>query len=335
MSSDYDTYSRIHAKSILLSEAGVKFHLDTDDTKTITLKGTPSAVGNIDLQLPVGAGTLMLTNDDLDSRNLVNGNLLTSVSPADGDGFLMYDASDSSAPKRVLGSALKTYVSSVALPSATEAQMLVANSSGVYASVSMSGDATVNASGVLTLANDSVGTAQVEAGAITAGKLDINGATLLSGHVIGVDEMLLYDDSSASNVKVPMSGVASYVSANLSVGSVSSLKIVDGAITTVKVASDAITTVKIADANITTAKVADAAITTAKVADANITTDKVADDAITSAKLAAAIALDTSVQAPTVFIGSNKWKVELNGNDLVFYYYNGSAWVVGQSISAP
>jgi hypothetical protein len=335
MSSSYDDYSRIHCKSILLSEAGVKFHLDTDDTKTITLKGTPSAVGNIDLQLPVGAGTLMLTNDDLDSRNLVNGNLLTSVSPADGDGFLMYDASDSSAPKRVLGSALKTYVGSVALPSATEAQMLVANSSGVYASVSMSGDATVNASGVLTLANDSVGTAQVEAGAITAGKLDINGATLLSGHVIGVDEMLLYDASSTSNVKVPMSGVASYVSANLSVGSVSSVKIVDGAITTVKVASDAITTVKIADANITTAKVADAAITTAKVADANITTDKVADDAITSAKLAAAIALDTSVQAPTVFIGSNKWKVELNGNDLVFYYYNGSAWVVGQSISAP
>jgi hypothetical protein len=333
--SDYDTYSRIHCKSIMLSEAGIKYHLDSDDTKTITLKATPSAVGNIDLQLPVGAGTLMRTSDDLDSRNLVHGNLLASVIPVNDDAFLIYDASDSNEPKRVLGSSLKDYIGPVALPSATEAQMLVANSSGVYASVSMSGDATVNASGVLTLANDSVGTAQVEAGAITAGKLDINGATLLSGHVIGVDEMLLYDASSTSNVKVPMSGVASYVSANLSVGSVSSVKIVDGAITTVKVASDAITTVKIADANITTAKVADAAITTAKVADANITTDKVADDAITSAKLAAAIALDTSVQAPTVFIGSNKWKVELNGNDLVFYYYNGSAWVVGQSISAP
>jgi hypothetical protein len=335
MSSSYDDYSSIHCKSILLSEAGVKFHLDTDDTKTITLKGTPSASGNIDLQLPTSAGTLMRTSDDLDSRNLVHGNLLASVIPVDDDAWLIYDASDSNEPKRVLGSSLKTYVGSVALPSATEAQMLVANSSGVYASVSMSGDATVNASGVLTLANDSVGTAQVEAGAITAGKLNINGATLLSGHVIGVDEMLLYDDSSASNVKVPMSGVASYVSAHLSVGSVSSLKIVDGAVTTAKLASDAVTTVKIADANITTAKVADAAITTAKVADANITTDKVADDAITSAKLAAAIALDTSVQAPTVFIGSNKWKVELNGNDLVFYYYNGSAWVVGQSISAP
>jgi len=335
MSSSYDDYSRIHCKSILLSEAGVKFHLDTDDTKTITLKGTPSAVGNIDLQLPVGAGTLMRTSDDLDSRNLVHGNLLASVIPVNDDAFLIYDASDSNEPKRVLGSSLKDYIGPVALPSATEAQMLVANSSGVYASVSMSGDATVNASGVLTLANDSVGTAQVEAGAITAGKLNINGATLLSGAVVAGDEMLLYDASSTSNVKVPMSGVATYVSANLTNNAVSTVKVADSAITTAKVADANITTAKVADANITTAKVADAAITTAKVADANITTDKVADDAITSAKLAAAIALDTSVQAPTVFIGSNKWKVELNGNDLVFYYYNGSAWVVGQSISAP
>jgi len=333
--SDYDTYSRIHAKSMMLSEDGVRWHLDTDSNKTVTLKCTPSASGNIDLQLPTSAGTLMRTADDLDSRNLVHGNLLASVTPVDDDAWLIYDASDSNEPKRVLGSSLKTYIGAGLPTGNTPANVLVADGSGVFQSVALSGDATISNVGALTLANDSVGTAQVEAGAITAGKLNINGATLLSGHVIGVDEMLLYDDSSTSNVKVPMSGVASYVSANLSVGSVSSLKIVDGAVTTAKLASDAVTTVKIADANITTAKVADAAITTAKVADANITTDKVADDAITSAKLAAAIALDTSVQAPTVFIGSNKWKVELNGNDLVFYYYNGSAWVVGQSISAP
>ena len=96
-----------------------------------------------------------------------------------------------------------------------------------------------------------------------------------------------------------------------------------------------ITTAKVADANITTAKVADGAITTVKVADAIISTAKLADDCVTSAKLAPAVALDTSVEAPIVYIGSNKWKVELNENDLVFYYYNGSAWVVGQTISAP
>jgi hypothetical protein len=296
-------------------DVGVRWHLDTDDTKTITLKASPSSSGNVDLQLPTSARTLMRTADDLDSRNLVHGNLLASVTPVDDDAWLIYDASDSNEPKRVLGSSLKTYVGSASLPSATEAQMLVANSSGVYAGQTLSGDASVNASGVLTLANDSVGTAQVEAGAITAPKVNIKGATLLSGQVVAADEMLLYDASSTSNVKVPMSAVASYVSAKLSVGSVSSVKIVDGAIKTAKVASDAITTVKIADAN----------ITTAKVADANITTDKVADDAITSAKLAAAIALDTSVQAPVVYVGNNKWKMELSTNDLVFSYWNGSA----------
>ena len=333
--SDYDSYSRIHCRSVYTSEDGLRLANNDDVSKTITLKVTPSQAGNVDINLPTSAGTLMRTSDDLDSRNLVHGTLLSSVTPVNDDSFLIFDASDSNEPKRVIGTSLKAYIGAGLPTGNTPANVLVADGSGVFQSVALSGDATVNASGVLSLASDSVGSAQIEANAVTAGKLNINGATLLSGHVIGVDEMLLYDASSTSNVKVPMSGVASYVSANLSVGSVSSLKIVDGAITTVKVASDAITTVKIADANITTAKVADAAITTAKVADANITTDKVADDAITSAKLAAAIALDTSVQAPTVFIGSNKWKVELNGNDLVFYYYNGSAWVVGQSISAP
>ncbi len=55
-----------------------------------------------------------------------------------------------------------------------------------------------------------------------------------------------------------------------------------------------------------------------KIADANITTDNCAADAITSAKLAGAIPLDTSVQAPTVFIGCNELKMDLSTNDLVF-----------------
>jgi hypothetical protein len=353
--SDYDTYSRIHCRSVYTSEDGLRLANNDDVSKTITLKVTPSQAGNVDINLPTIAGTLMRTSDDIDSRNLVHGNLLASVIPVDDDAWLIYDASDSNEPKRVLGSSLKTYIGAGLPTGNTPANVLVADGSGVFQSVALSGDATISNVGALTLANDSVGSAQIEANAVTAGKLNINGATLLSGHVIGVDEMLLYDDSSASNVKVPMSGVASYVSAHLSVGSVSSLKIVDGAVTTAKLASDAVTTVKILDANVTTAKIADAnvttakladanvtegklasdAVTTAKVADANITTAKLADDCVTSAKLAPAVALDTSVQAPIVYIGNNKWKMELSTNDLVFSYWNGSAWVVGQTIGAP
>ena len=293
--SSYDDYSRIHCKSILLSEAGVKFHLDTDDTKTITLKASPSASGNVDLQLPTSAGTLMRTADDLDSRNLAHGQNLVAVTPADGDGWLVFDTSDSDNPKRVTGTALKAYIDAGLPVGNTSANILVADGSGVFQSVALSGDATISNVGALTLANDSVGTAQIEASAVTASKVNITGASLLSGAVVAGDEVLLYDASTTSNVKVPMSGVATYVSANLT----------------------------------------NNAVVTAKVADANITTAKLADDCVTSAKLAPAVALDTSVEAPIVYIGNNKWKMELSTNDLVFSYWNGSAWVVGQTISAP
>jgi hypothetical protein len=76
-------------------------------------------------------------------------------------------------------------------------------------------------------------------------------------------------------------------------------------------------------------------VTTSKIFDANVTTSKLSDDCVTSSKLAAAVALDTSVGAPIVYIGTNKWKMELSTNDLVFSYWNGSAWVVEQIISAP
>ena len=325
MSSDYDTYSRLHCRSVYTSEDGLRLANNTDDSKTVTLKCTPSASGNVDLQLPTSAGTLMRTSDDLDARNLTNLQNLVSVSPEDSDAFMLRDHSDSSNPKVVTGTALKSYLSSVALPSATEAQMLVANSSGVYASVSMSGNATVSASGALTLADasvsasklasDAVTTAKILNANVTAVKLNINGATALSGPVLGADEMLLYDASSTSNVKCPMSAVSTYVSNNLSANCVDTVEVVDGAVTSAKLASDAVSTAKIVDANVTTAKLA--------------------DDCVTSAKLAPAIALDTSVEAPTVFIGSNKWRLQLSGNDLVFSYWNGSAWVVGQTISAP
>ena len=288
--SDYDTYSRLHCRSVYTSEDGLRLAKNDDDTKTVTLKCTPSEAGNVDINLPTSAGTLMRTADDLDSRNLAHGNLLASVTPVDDDAWLIFDASDSNEPKRVLGSSIKTYIGAGLPTGNTPANILVADGSGVFQSVVLGGDATISNAGSLSLANDSVGTAQIEASAVTAAKVNINGATALSGVVLGNDELMLYDVSTTSNVKCPLSAVATYVSANLTNGSV------------------------------VNADLADNAVTTAKITDANVTTAKIADDAITSAKLAAAIALDTSVQAPTVFIGNNKWKLELSTNDLVFSY---------------
>ncbi len=210
------------------------------------------------------------------------------VTPADGDGSLIFDDSDN--PKRVTGTALKAYVGAGLPTGNASAKILVADGSGVFQSVALSGDATISNVGALSLANDSVGTAQIENSAVTAGKLNITGATVLSGAVVGADEVMIYYASSTSNVKVPMSGVSTYVSANLT------------------------------NSAVTTAIIADATVTTAKLADANITTAKLADDCVTSAKLAPAVALDTSVEAPTVFIGLIKCKTELSTNDVVLSY---------------
>ncbi len=181
----------------------------------------------------------------------MHGNLLASVTPVDDNAFLIYDASDSNDPKRVLGSVLKTYIGAGLPTGNTSANVLVADGCGVFQSVALSGDATISNVGALTLASNSVGSAQIEANAVTASKLDINGVSLLSGTVVAGDEVLMYDASTTSNVKAPMSALSTFVSANLTVGSVSSVKIVDGAVTTAKVADANITTAKLADANVT------------------------------------------------------------------------------------
>mgnify|MGYP000627729693 CR=1 FL=1 len=72
---------------------------------------------------------------------------------ADADVLMYADQSDSNNPKGVTAADFKTYVGS--LPSGTDAQMLV-NNTGTYASVALSGDATINNTGALTLANNSV-----------------------------------------------------------------------------------------------------------------------------------------------------------------------------------
>lgn len=67
--------------------------------------------------------------------------------------------------------------------------------------------------------------------------------------------------------------------------SVSTEKIVNKAVTTDKLANAAVTTGKIDGSAVTEAKIADAAVTTAKIADGNVTTDKLSSGAVTSGKI--------------------------------------------------
>lgn len=162
MSSNFDTYGRLHAKSAFLSQEGVRYHLDTDNTKTITLKATPSLNGNVDVTLPSTAGELLNSNSNLGSAKLTGITALAQPGIVDADVVLFGDVSDANKPKGVLASALKTYVGAV--PSGSDANILV-NQSGTYASVAMSGDVTINNAGATSLQAGVVANAEVSTSA--------------------------------------------------------------------------------------------------------------------------------------------------------------------------
>ena len=77
MSSPYPDYGKVLAKNVFLDESGIRFHKNDDDSKSVTLKVTPSEVGNVDIQLPTSSGTLLTSGDsvslspgDIDNANL-------------------------------------------------------------------------------------------------------------------------------------------------------------------------------------------------------------------------------------------------------------------------
>ena len=115
-SSDFDTYGQLHAKSVFLSQEGLRIHNDNDDSQTVTLKATPNQGGDIELTLPVGqAGALLSEHSDLDARNLKHLNLVTpEANVADADKFAFVDSSDSEALKVCTAGQLKTYVGAAA-----------------------------------------------------------------------------------------------------------------------------------------------------------------------------------------------------------------------------
>jgi len=119
--------------------------------------------------------------------------------------------------------------------------------------------------GVLTVtavpANNSIGTAQIQDGAVTTAK--IANLNVTEGKLA---------DSAVTTSKIANTAVTADKIANLTV-------------TTGKLADSAITTAKIADGNVTSSKLQDDAVTAAKLADNAVTTANIVDASVTSAKI--------------------------------------------------
>jgi hypothetical protein len=127
----------------------------------------------------------------------------------------------------------------------------------------ISGDATVAAGGALTIANNAVETAMINADAVTGAKIADD--AIDSEH---------YTDGSIDT-------------AHLADGAITAAKIADGTVVAAEIADNAVTTAKINADAVTGAKIADDAINSEHYTDGSIDTAHIADDQVTHAKLEA------------------------------------------------
>ena len=136
----------------------------------------------------------------------------------------------------------------------------------------ISGDATVAAGGALTIANNAVETAMINADAVTGAKIADD--AINSEH---------YTDGSIDTAHLADGAITA---AKIADGAIVATEIADNAVTTAKINADAVTGAKIADDAIDSEHYTDGSIDTAHIGDLQVTTAKIAADAITGAKLA-------------------------------------------------
>ena len=300
------------------------------------------------LSVPALSGNAELLTD-LSSIAVTQVNLngaSAEASLADTDEFLFYDASASS-NKKVTGANLKTYVGAggSGVPSGTNGQVIVYDASNAAAAVALSGDASMVASGALTIANNAVTEQKLANDAVTEQKLA---------------------SSAVTNAKVSASANIAYAKLNLTnaiqhgdltTNSVKSAKIQDGAVTTAKFAVGAVDSAALAANAVTASAIANDAVESAKLQNNAVSSAKIADDAVTDAKIASfpssAGTLDASKivvcdsnkdltggrnvtltgtsQAAEMAVGSSKWKFVISGNNMLLQYWGGAAWITKQT----
>nr|WP_321412602.1 hypothetical protein [uncultured Allomuricauda sp.] len=209
------------------------------------------------------------------------------------------------------------------------ANLLVGNVSNKAAAVTLSGDASIDNTGALTIANDAVTTDKLDANAVTTDKLDANAVTTdkiadgavtatklngittngSSGQVLsstGLGGLAwtdgLTDDLASANLlvgNVSNKAAAVTLSGDASIDNTGALTIANDAVTTDKLDANAVTTAKIADGAVTTDKLDANAVTTDKIANGAVTTDKLDANAVTTDKIANGAVTATKLQGIT------------------------------------
>jgi hypothetical protein len=262
------------------------------DTELNILDGATLSTAELNILDGVTSTTAELNILDGVTSNATELNLLDGITGiADED-----DMSSNSATKLATQQSIKAYVDSQIATEDTLAELndtnisslasghiLIYDGSDSFDNKAVSGDITISNLGVVTIANNAVETAMINADAVTGAKIADD--AINSEH---------YTD-----------------------GSIDTAHIADLQVTTAKIAADAITGAKIADDAIDSEHYTDGSIDTAHIADLQVTTAKIAADAITSAKIADD-AISEEHLDPTVISGLADTTIA-SGDHLMFF----------------
>lgn len=152
----------------------------------------------------------------------------TAATPVDADLFTFYDDTDNRI-KKVTGANLKSYISpsgsgaqtlndltDVTISSASSAQILVHDGSDSFDNVSVSGDATINTSGAISLIASAVKSVTTDSGALTPTG---NAFSILGGEGMDVTHSSTTITVAGEDATTSNKGVASFSSSDFSVSS--------------------------------------------------------------------------------------------------------------------
>lgn len=164
---DFSALGSLQIKKASLNTVEV-FH-SSDDTNKCTLDIAAAPASDYTVQLPSSAGTLLHDADTIAITQLgVNAATELAEAPNSSDELAIYDA-DAAAMKKITVSNLLSQ--SNVFPSASDAQMLVADAAGAYQSVSISGDVSCDNSGDFTIAASAVDNGKLGADCVDASKI--------------------------------------------------------------------------------------------------------------------------------------------------------------------
>jgi hypothetical protein len=193
----------------------------------------------------------------------------------------------------------------------------------------ISGDATVAAGGVLTIANNAIETAMINADAVTGAKIADD--AIDSEH---------YTDGSIDTAHLADGAITA---AKIADGTVVEAEIADNAVTTAKINADAVTGAKIADDAVDSEHYTDGSIDTAHIADNNVTFDKLENRytaKVEKSDTSGAVSIDWSAGTTFEFTASLTGALELDftnfkqGQTIGIYGLTGSQTITLDSDAA-